>query len=95
MSEAMTRKPTEQRYPGELTEGDFDILGKSAVRLNIPVQNVAETLDALRKVRVVVERAILMLESGKIADDRSTLFNVKMLLRGCAMAIARVKRRRF
>ena len=30
MSEAMTRKPKETLYPGELTEGDFDILERRA-----------------------------------------------------------------
>ena len=95
MSETMARKPPERREPGEMTEFDLDLLGRSAVRLNIPVQNVAETLEVLRKVRLVVERSIVKLEAGKIADDRHTLVDVKLLLRQCAMAIGKVKRRRF
>lgn len=93
MSEAMVRK--EPPYPGELTEFDLDILGRSAVQLRIPITNVAQALDALRKLHRVTERAIVILEASTIKEDRSALFTAKTLLRQCAMSIGRVKRRRF
>ncbi len=95
MSETMARKPVEPRLPGELNEFDLDILGRSAVQLRLPCQNVAATLDHLRKLRTVTERAILLLENAPIKDDRTALFQVKMLYRGLAMGIAKAKRRRF
>lgn len=93
-SELMTRKPI-RREPGELSDFDKDLLGNSAVRINIPIHHVTETLDALRKTYRTIERAIVILEATKIDDDRHALFNVKSLLRGCAMSLAKVKRRRF
>lgn len=94
MSASYSTKP-QPRQPSEMSEFDLDILGRSAVRLNIPVRDVADTLEVLRKVYRTVERAIVILEASKIPDDRHSLFNVKSLLRGCAMSIAKVKRRRF
>lgn len=93
MSETMARKPADL-HPGDLSEFDLDILGRSAVRLNIPVQDRQDTLNELRKVFRVTERAIYILENSQ-DKDRTALFQVKSLLRGCAMSIARVKRRRF
>lgn len=95
MSEAMTRKPEPPRLPGELSEFDFDILGKSAVQLRIPVQHVSVTLDHLRKLHRVTERCIVILEAAKVKDDRHALFQVKSLLRGMGIALARAKRARF
>lgn len=95
MSETMARKPADPRLPGELNEFDLDILGRSAVQLRLPCQHVAVTLDHLRKLRTVTERAILLLENAPIKDDRTALFQVKMLYRGLAMGIAKAKRRRF
>ena len=83
------------RLPGELNEFDSDILGRSAVQLRLPCQNVAVTLDLLRKLRMVTERAILILEAAPTKDDKTALFHVKSLFRGLAMSIAKVKRRRF
>ena len=94
MSTTMVRKP-ERREPGEITEFDEQILGKTAVRLHIPVRQVADTLEALRMLHRVTERAILVLEASKIAEDRSALFTVKTLLRQAAMSISKVKVRRF
>lgn len=59
------------------------------------MQNVAETLDALRKFYRVAERAIYILENAPEKEDRAALFQVKSLLRGCAMSLAKVKRRQF
>lgn len=92
-TEAMAKD--KDRYPGEMSEFDLDILGRSAVQIRMPVQNVADTLGHLRKLRVVVERAILILESAAIKDDRHALFQVKNLFRAMAMSIAKPKRRRF
>lgn len=89
--------PGDKRYQVELTEFDLDILGRTAVQLRIPIQDLQDTLNTLRKLRLVTERAIVMLEaaptSGK--EDRSTLFQVRSLFRGLAMSIAKVKRRRY
>lgn len=94
MSQTFTRKP-EPATPGELAEFDMDILGRAAVQLRLPMQNVAVTLEHLRKLRMVTERAILILENAPIKDDRTALFQAKSLFRGLAMTIAKAKRRRF
>lgn len=82
------------RAPGEMNDFDLDLLGRSAVQIRLPVQHVAVTLDYLRKLRVVTERAILILENAPIKEDRQALFTVKSLFRGLALTIARAKRRR-
>lgn len=89
------KEPRQGHYPGELSESDLDIIGREAVQLRIPMQHVAATLDHLRKLRMVTERAILILEASPIADDRGALFQVRSLFRGLAQTIGRVKRRRW
>ena len=94
MSESMARTRKPDRYPGEMSEGDLDILGPHDVRINIPFKSVPETLAALRAFYRVAEGAIYVLENAKMADDRHAMFDAKMRLRSCAMSISKVKRRR-
>ncbi len=87
--------PAPARAVDELAEFAMDILGRSAVQLRLPCQNVALTLEHLRKLRIVTERAIQILEAAPVKDDGTALFQVKSLFRGLAMTIAKAKRRRF
>ncbi len=64
---------TSTRPPDELTEFAMDILGRSAVQLRLPCQHVAVTLEHLRKLRMVTERAIQILEAAPTKDDKTAL----------------------
>ena len=87
--------PTAAHLSGDLSEFAMDILGRSAVQLRLPCQHVAVTLEHLRKLRMVTERAIQILEAAPTKDDKTALFQVKSLFRGLALTIAKAKRRRF